>query len=194
VANLIRSVTNERLLSDEQFRDIAAFADAPQPVPARIDREEFARLMAVTSATLKLRPSADGEGEIKLGVFFRVLGDVPAHNLRRAFNQALRECEWFPTPAALLKMAEGHTAEEITLHQRARFLARERRQRIGEDILGRIEKHEADLADAPARLIDIAIARGWVFRKRDGTAAYRTAENLAADAPPARTDAEEQAA
>lgn len=184
VANLIRTVTNERLLTDDQFREIAVFADAPQPVPSKIDREEFARLMAVASATLKLRPSPDGEGEIKLGVYHRVLGDLPAHNLRRAFHQALRECEWFPTPAALLKMAEGHTAEEITLHQRARYLARERRQREQGEKIEMMKRGDLCLADAPDRLLRIGVAQGHVFQKRDGSYAYRTAENLAADIPP----------
>lgn len=179
--SLIRTTTNEQSLTDEQFREIAMFADAPQPVPSKIDREEFARLMAVTSATLKLRPSPDGEGEIKLGVYHRVLGDLPAHNLRRAFHQALRECDWFPTPAALLKMAEGHTAEEITLHQRARYLASERRHRQQGEKLEQLKRGELRLSDAPDRLIQIGVAQGHLFRKRDGTYAYRTAENLTAD-------------
>lgn len=180
---MVRTVTDEQLLTDEQFREIAAYADAPQPIPEKISREEFGRLMAVTSATLKLRPSPDGEGEIKLGVYHRVLGELPAHNLRRAFHQALRECDWFPTPAALLKMAEGHTAEEVTLHQRARYLAGERRHRQQREKLAQLKRGELCLNDAPDRLIQIGIAQGHVFRKRDGTYAYRTAENLAADQP-----------
>src|SRR4051812_21859551 len=75
VETVVRTVTNEQSLSDEDFREIAVFADAPQPVPVRITREQFGELMAVASATLKLRPSPDGEGEIKLSVYHRILGD-----------------------------------------------------------------------------------------------------------------------
>lgn len=179
---LARATIDERTLSDHKFAIVQQFADAPLPAISAIDAVEFGKLMAQLSATLSMRKTDDDEGVFKLSVYRRILGHLPHEVMQRVVRQALAECDWMPTPAAMLRMAENCATGDAIAHARARYLVRERHQRQGTEMLARIEVGEADLANVPDRLIAIAAARGWVFR-RHGSHAYRTAENLATDTP-----------
>jgi hypothetical protein len=180
---LARTTTDERTLSEENFAIVQRFADAPLPVVPAIDEIEFGKLMAQLSATLSMRKTDDDEGTFKLSVYRRMLGHLPHEVMQRVVRQSLAECDWMPPPAAMLRMAENASTTEAVAHARARYLVRERRQREGKQMLALIESGDAVLANMPDRLIQIGIAQGHVFRKRDGSYAYRTAENLAADSP-----------
>jgi hypothetical protein len=185
---LARATTDERALRDDQFAIVRQFADAPLPAIAPIDEVEFGKLMAQLSATLSMRKTDDNEGTFKLSIYRRMLGHLPHEVMQRVVRQSLAECDWMPTPAAMLRMAENATTSEAIAHSRARYLVRERRQRESNEKLEQLKHGELQLEHAGDRLLQIGMAQGHVFRKRDGSYAYRTAENLAADSPPHDSD------
>lgn len=178
---LARSTADEQTLTGEQFAIVAAFADAPPPALIACNETDFGKLMAQLAATLAMRKSREAEGAFKLKVYQRMLGHLPFEVMQRVVRQALGECEWMPTPAAMLKMAEGAMTADKTAHIRARYLVGERRHREAKALMQSIEDRSfaGELDDLAPRMIDAAIARGFIFRRRDGKHVYRTAEALA---------------
>lgn len=132
-ATLLANVKDERELTDQQFALVERIADGPPPALPVATDEDVRKLIGTMAGTLKAARTSTDEGRLKLAVYKRMLGHLPLAALQHATHRALATLEWMPTPAELLKLADGYCGPEKLAHSRARRLARDRRQRLFEE-------------------------------------------------------------
>lgn len=193
VGRALAIVSDERELTDEQFAIVESFAEAPPPALTMVQDEDVRKLIGIMAGTLKAARTSTDEGRLKLSVYKRMLGHLPLSALNHATERALATLEWMPTPAELLKLAEEHTAPELRLHNRAKALARHRRQRLFEEELKRIARRElsdADLQELDDYTAKVAQTQGNLIIRLDGSRQYRSKETMLAHSK----DLEERAA
>lgn len=171
-------------MTDEQFALVEAFANAPVPVSPIATEHELDKLIGTMAATLKAPRTSLDQGKLKLAVYRRVLGHLPISTLQRIAEEAVRTLEWFPTPAELLKMAEGRTTPEANAHARAAWMVRDRRQRLFDETLARIERRELtpeELQSLDRFTASVAETRAHIITRVNGERVYRTRESVQAD-------------
>lgn len=128
----LAQVTDERDLTDEQFTIVASFADAPSPAIEITDDDHIRNVVGALASTLKAAKASTERGKFQLGMYRKALAGTPKATLAYAGERAIRELEWMPTPVELLQFAKHYHAPEHILHQRAKRITRDRRQRIFE--------------------------------------------------------------
>lgn len=120
-------------MSESELRAIVAFADAPPPALLAATEDDVRQIVAFLAATLKApRTGIDG-GRIKLGAYRLTLTGKPKAAIQHATQAAIRNLEWMPTPAELIRLVDAYLAPEQRAHSRARYIARTMRQRAFED-------------------------------------------------------------
>ena len=129
-ATLLANVSDERELTAEQFALVARIAEGPPPALPIATEDDVRKLIGTMAGTLKAARTSVDEGRLKLAVYKRMLGHLPLAALQHATHRALATLEWMPTPAELLKLAEGYCGPEKLAHSRACRLYRDRRQRL----------------------------------------------------------------
>ncbi len=132
-ATLLANVKDERELTDEQFALVERIAEGPPPALPIVTEDDVRKLIGTMAGTLKAARTSTDEGRLKLAVYKRMLGHLPLAALQHATHRALATLEWMPTPAEILKLAEGYCGPEKLAHSRARRLARDRAQRLFEE-------------------------------------------------------------
>jgi hypothetical protein len=177
---LLMKCESEASLSDEQFAPIARFAAAPPPALPTATEEDVRKLIGTMAGTLKAARTSTDEGRLKLAVYKRMLGHLPLAALQHATHRALATLEWMPTPAEILKLAEGYCGPERLAYSRAQRLARDRRQRLFDERCKAI-RSRAIPADELHTLTEQEIRHGLahraLLRELDGTVILWTLED-----------------
>lgn len=177
---LLATVKDERELSPEQFALVARIAEGPPPALPTATEEDVRKLIGTMAGTLKAARTSTDEGRLKLAVYKRMLGHLPLAALQHATHRALATLEWMPTPAELLKLAEGYCGPEKLAHSRACRLYRDRRQRLFEERCKAIRSRTFPV-DQLHTLSDMEIRHGLtsraLLRELDGTVIPWTLED-----------------
>lgn len=181
VAGITRSIRDEQDLTDEQFEIVKAGAQMPMVYPEPATEKQFKAAMAALSGTLKARRTSDGEGAFALAVYQRILGHLPNGALVQAVTKILKECEWMPTPAEILKASEGYRVPQNDVIEDARRLVSQRTQRKFSATMIEIDLKqfpEDELSTLPSKWLRVAEARGRILFLGD-VPRYRTKETVA---------------
>lgn len=179
-ATLLANVKDERELTPEQFALVERIAEGPPPALPIATDDDVRKLIGTMAGTLKAARTSTDEGRLKLAVYKRMLGHLPLAALQHATHRALATLEWMPTPAELLKLAEGYCGPEKLAHSRARRLARDRHQRLFEERCKAIRSRTIP-ADELHTLTEAEIRHGLthhaLLRELDGTVILWTLED-----------------
>lgn len=171
-STLLAIVKDERELTDEQFALVARIAEGPPPALPIVSEDDVRKLIGTMAGTLKAARTSTDEGRLKLAVYKRMLGHLPLAALQHATHRALATLEWMPTPAEILKLAEGYCGPERLAYSRAQRLARDRRQRLFEERCKAIRSRTIP-ADELHTLTELEIRHGLAHRallcELDGT-------------------------
>lgn len=174
-------MAGERELTEEQFAIVAHVASLPVPVPALVTDDDVRQIIGALAGTLKAPRTSLEQGRLKLGMYRKALAHLSREALAWASERAIRELEWMPTPAELLRLAEGFKEWDVRLHSRAVTLTAARRQRLFEERLRAVRERTM-----PAELLDtlsdheakVAETRGLILIRIDGRRQYRTPETI----------------
>lgn len=170
-------------MTDAQFAEIIAFADAPPPESVSASEDDVRAFVAFLAATLKVRRNGADTNRVKLGAYRMVLAGQPKDALAYAVKTAIRTMEWMPTPAGILSLANSYVAPEKIAHSRAQRLVRDRRQRVFDETIRqcmeRALSHD-DLQKLTSRAAEIAQTAGAIIIMQDGSRVYRTPETIEA--------------
>lgn len=180
------AIRDESSLDDEQFAVVLQASRAPLPADAYADDALVRDLIASLAGVLKqARTSIEG-GKFKLGLFRKALvGHVTAGALRHACDRALRECEWMPTPAELIRLAQGFVRPDVAARDQARQLVTDRRSRFRRATFAQLRERAIapdDLPDLPEDLIADAVEARLLMWTLDAEIVYPTPENVERDA------------
>lgn len=179
-ATLLANVKDERELTPEQFALVERIADGPPPALPIVTEDDVRKLIGTMAGTLKAARTSTDEGRLKLAVYKRMLRHLPLAALQHATHRALATLEWMPTPAELLKLAEGYCGPERLAYSRAQRLARDRRQRLFDERCKAI-RARAIPPDEFHTLTDQEIRYGQsnraLLRELDGTVILWTLED-----------------
>lgn len=178
----------EAALTDEQFGELAAFADAPPPVVHTPTDDEIDQLVATLAATLKKSAVAHDIGKLKASTYRKMLAAVPLVALQHATREALATMIFMPTPAELLTLAKRHTPPEIALHGKAQGMTRARRQRLFAEAQRTVKDHTANLATLPDRVIKWALMEGFIRSDDEGKLSYRGSRPPSVERPITREE------
>lgn len=127
------SCESEADLSDEEFQQIAIFAQSPPPAVPTASEDDVRECIAFLASTLKAPRNGADTNRVKLGAYRLALAGIPKPALTHAVQVAIRTMEWLPAPAELLKIAEAYCGPEKLAHSRARRIYRDRCQRLFEE-------------------------------------------------------------
>ena len=134
------------------------------------------------AVVLKKPHASLDHGRLKIGVYRKVLGRLSLTALSAAASRALETLEWMPTPAELLKLAQGHSGEAQRLHAKACIMRRNRAQRVHDETLRQVAaktlSHD-DLQNLGEFTARCAVTQGLIITMMDGTHHYRSAETIA---------------
>lgn len=172
---------NEADLSPEQFALVVQFANAPCPTPERGTADQINRIITALASVLKSPNVSSDHGKLKLAVYRKALERVPLVALEGAANHAIQTLEWMPTPAEIIKLAEGRHSEAQHLHAKACAFRRNRAQRLHEETLRTIRNRELshdDLQRVDEFTARVADTQGLIVTMMDGTRHYRTRETI----------------
>lgn len=175
-ARILTNTADEFDLSDEEFAIVARVASEPAPVIPVATEDEINAIVGALAGTLKAARTSLSQGRLQRGVYRKVLGHLTREALKSAADQALRTCDWMPSPSELLKLAEGHKATETLLHGRAVALTRNRRQRLFDLTLAELRERklpEASLADLDPHTAKVAETQGSIVILPDDRRLYR---------------------
>lgn len=182
---ILADAEHERDLTEHALAIVQAIALAPAPRPPLATDDDVRNVIGALAGTLKAPRTSREEGQLKLGMYRKALaGHLSGEALSYAGDRALRTLQWMPTPAELIDLAKPYTSKLETLHSKARWLCRERAQRLMDETLKAIARHslpEADLASLPDRWLAIAETQGGIMRHLDGRFTYRSREAIAED-------------
>ena len=179
-AILLATVKDERELTAEQFALVARIAEGPPPALPIATEDDVRKLIGTMAGTLKAARTSTDEGRLKLAVYKRMLGHLPLAALQHATHRVLATLEWMPTPAEILKLAEGYCGPEKLAHSRARRLYRDRRQRLFEERCKAIRSNAFpvdQLHTLTDQEIQIGITSRTLLRELDGTVISWTLED-----------------
>ena len=190
-ATVLEMPADERSLSDEQFAIVAKAASAPPPALPTASKEAIGRLLATMASTLKRARTDDDQGRLKAAAYARMLEHLPHAALKHATERAIATLEWMPTPAELLRIAQGFTAPQHRAHERAKSMSFNRRQRLFEQTLANIRDRKLfpeEIAALDEHTARVAETRGTLIIRKDGTREYRTREAILAHLAEIETD------
>lgn len=183
LTSLLENCASEESLTDAQFAEIVAFADAPPPESVPASEDDVRAFVAFLAATLKAPRNGADTNRVKLGAYRMVLSGQPKDALAYAVKTAIRTMEWMPTPAGILSLANSYVAPEKIAHSRAQRLVRDRRQRVFDETIRqcmeRALSHD-DLQKLTSRAAEIAQTAGAIIIMQDGSRVYRTPETIEA--------------
>jgi hypothetical protein len=154
-------------LDDRQLQLCDDVAALPVPAIPAAPNDHFLRCIR----TLTLLPSrADDQltGELRVALYRKHFGHLPAEALSFLVERATLECKFFPTPAECKAIIDRWNRADgpWRAHQLAEFRAREERQARFDDLmrrlrLGTVEQEEVD--QLPERWKQIAACQGHLW-------------------------------
>jgi hypothetical protein len=161
-------------LDDSTLAMVEAMASSPLPALAPCDPNHFGKVLWVLLASLPKRKSDDISGELLINAYRRMLGHLPTAQIDHLAVEVLAKCEWFPSIAECLRLAESWTRNDDALRNkgRAAVIARNERQARLDETMAALERGELSgeqIGALPERFIQIAHTRGLIWAETDGT-------------------------
>lgn len=141
--------------------------------PETVSQQHIGKSLTVLLASLPRRASDGPAGDLLVNAYKTRLEHLPKGAFDQACNAALSGCQWFPTIAELLKLAEGWTppspADLKTLIETR--IDQENRLRFDEaiDALRCRTLGQPQIDAMPPQWQRIAVERGYLWALTDGS-------------------------
>lgn len=153
-------------LDDQTLAMVEALAKSPLPALPACDENHFLKSMRALSL---LPRKADDElkGELRVALYQRMIGHHPREAISFLVEQALAECDWFPTPAQCIAIIGRwrRSDDPVRLRNVAQSRARAELQFRFDEILTRLESrsmNQAEIDALPDRMKRIGEERGFL--------------------------------
>lgn len=181
----ILAVKRETDLTDDQFRELAAY-DALRLPPEPMADEAYVRsVVGSLSGLLKMPKIGEQQAKLQVGLYLKALaGSITRGALDYAATRALKETKWLPEPSVLMDYAKDYRWPEREAKEAARALVRQRNGRLRMEIFRQLEARTypvekfGELEDI---IRDKAVEHRVLFYTLDNVLAYRTADAVQAD-------------
>ncbi|AOR76325.1 hypothetical protein BES08_05785 [Novosphingobium resinovorum] len=159
-------------LDDGMLAAVQALAAAPLPAPEPCDAQHFNQCLRVLLANLPKRNSDDISGKLLISTYQKKLGNLPKDQISFIADRAITECEWFPSIAECLRLAEGweRNDDAVRVRREATVAARWERQARFEEMMARLAAGDVDQSEIdglPVSWLEVAETRGHL-RREDG--------------------------
>lgn len=172
-------------MTEGQFAEVKAFALAPWVGEPLADDDHVRKVIGALAGVLKMRRMDEDGAKFQMGMYRKALaGFMTAEALTHAADTALRECEWMPTPAELIKFADGFVGAERQAKRLAGNIVEARTKRTLAALAKRVRQREIpieEIASIDGEVLQWAERERIVAQDMDGVWFYATAEALKRD-------------
>lgn len=168
-------------LSDDMLASLQSIVNTPVEDPEPCTPEYLSKALMGMDAVLPRQGKDAVTGAVMMKTYTAKLSKFPKGAIAHLWNKSVEQCEWFPTVAECLRMAnEWVDGARMLVHARsvaASRINRERDHRFNDAIeaLKAGTMSQADVDKLPEAWRKIAVEKGYLWHLKDGT--YRPRPN-----------------